>query len=216
MPMPSTSFPRALLLVAALVGACAESDENTEPDKVAAPPPETTSPSPQEPETAEVVYRDVAWEDLIPGEDLDALLNPPEYLDTIAEGSAGDRIPGELESPERTGAESRYQQALTSTRIKPEYDRQSVRIPGFVVPLAFDEEQTITRFLLVPYFGACIHLPPPPPNQVIYADFPQGFQVEFLYDPFHVEGQLRTLPKDTEQGTAAYTMEVKRIYPYEE
>lgn len=210
--MSTAVFSRVLLFTAALAGGCAEPEQSVDRSPKAA----ATPPQKPEAEASEVIYRDVAWEDLIPKEDLDALLNPPDYLDTIDEGSAGDQIPGELANSEKTGKESRYQQALSSTRIKPEYDRQQVRIPGFVVPLEFDEAQRITRFLLVPYFGACIHLPPPPPNQVIYADFPQGVKVEFLYDPFHVEGELRTLPTDTEQGAAAYRMEVGRIYPYEE
>lgn len=161
-------------------------------------------------------YREVKWEHLIPKEDLDALLNPPDYLDTIAEGSASDTLNTRSTDNKMTEQESRYQQALRSTKIKPEFDRQQIRIPGFVVPLEFDDEQTITRFLLVPYFGACLHLPPPPPNQVIYAEFPTGFQVAALYDPFYIEGELRTLPEDTEQGTAAYTVRVAWVYPYEE
>lgn len=158
-------------------------------------------------------YRDVSWEELIPKEDLDALLNPPDYIYDIPEGAAGDSFPTEA-SPSSDPAERRYQQALKSDRIKPEFDRQQVRIPGFVVPLEFDDEQTVTSFLLVPYFGACMHLPPPPPNQVIYADFPQGFQIDALYDPVNIEGQLRTLPRSTELGAAAYTMQVTRVSPY--
>lgn len=91
-----------------------------------------------------------------------------------------------------------------------------MRIPGFVVPLEFDDDPTITSFLLAPYFGACMYLPPPPPNQVVYANFPEGFQVEFLYDPVYIEGELCTFPEDTERGNAAYTMNVKRVFAYED
>lgn len=207
--MHTSSLKFAPLLLAAIaLMACGEREQTVDTPEAAA------AESPAEP--ADTVYREVEWEDLIPKEDLKALLNPPDYLDTIAEGSAGDRIPGKPASSEEAGTESRYQQALTSTHIKPEYDRQRIRIPGFVVPLEFDEAQTITSFLLVPYFGACIHLPPPPPNQVIHASFPQGLQVEALYDPFYVEGELRTLRRESEAGTAAYSMTVEGVYPYEE
>lgn len=212
MDTPSLRLASLLITTAALAAACGEREQTVDTPEPAA------AESPAEP--VDTAYREVKWEDLIPKEDLDALLDPPDYLDTIAEGSVGDEIPGELASAgETTGEEteeSRYQQALTSTRIKPEYDRQRIRIPGFVVPLEFDEEQTITSFFLVPYFGACLHLPPPPPNQVIHASFPEGMQVEALYDPFYVEGELRTLRKDSELGTAAYSMRVEGVYPYEE
>jgi len=203
----------SLLIAAALAAACGGRKETAEAPQPAAAEIPAAQADAEAP--ADAVYRDVKWEDLIPKEDLDALLNPPDYLDTIAEGSAEDEIPVEGGPAEGAG-ESRYQQALTSTRIKPEYDRQRIRIPGFVVPLEFDEEQTITSFLLVPYFGACLHLPPPPPNQVIHASFPEGMQVEALYDPFYVAGELRTLRKDSEAGTAAYSMTVEGVYPYEE
>ena len=49
-------------------------------------------------------------------------------------------------------------------RIRIDLNEKEVRIPGFIVPVDFEQQQTITRFLLVPYFGACIHEPPPPPN----------------------------------------------------
>ena len=57
---------------------------------------------------------------------------------------------------------------------------KSIKIPGFAVPLEGDDGfEYINEFLLVPYFGACIHVPPPPPNQVIHVilDEPVHFEV---------------------------------------
>ena len=42
-------------------------------------------------------------------------------------------------------------------------DGQLIKIPGFIAPLDWADETELKEFLLVPYFGACIHLPPPPP-----------------------------------------------------
>ncbi len=221
----SLSF--TLILAASLGVGC--SDENREAERASdaqttvASDPNADISAPGEPaasaEQATVDYREVKWEELIPQEDLDALLNPPDYYAMIPEGSDEDVFPTEepltIDGP-ASAEMARYQQALQSAKIKPEFDQQQVRIPGFVVPLEFDDDQTITRFLLVPYFGACMHLPPPPPNQVIYANFPDGFQVEFLYDPVYIEGELRTLPEDTERGNAAYSMNVARVSAYEE
>ena len=227
--MPSTTLPCLLLLSAALVIGCSErkSDIAASPEGTAAPSANTEVRQPfdevtqQEerdavPTQSAQVYRDVAWEELIPKQDLDALLNPPDHLSAIDEGSPADQAMNQRVNPGSAVPASPYERALTSTRIKPEFDRQHVRIPGFVVPLDFDHQQMIKSFLLVPYFGACIHLPPPPPNQVIYGEFADGFQLQSLYDPFYIEGQMRTLPQTTEHGTAAYTLNVKNVYPYED
>ena len=43
-------------------------------------------------------------------------------------------------------------------------DGVRARIPGYVVPLESSAAGHL-EFLLVPYFGACIHTPPPPPTR---------------------------------------------------
>lgn len=71
------------------------------------------------------------------------------------------------------------------------YDKKRVKIPGFVVPLEGDGELT-TEFLLVPYFGACIHVPPPPSNQIVYVKFEEGVRIDNIYDAIWVTGTLST------------------------
>ena len=66
-----------------------------------------------------------------------------------------------------------------------------VKIPGFVVPLEGDSD-SITEFLLVPYFGACVHVPPPPSNQIVYVRFSEGVPIDNLYDAVWVTGTLST------------------------
>ena len=136
-------------------------------------------------------YQTIAWEDLIPEDEYEILSNPPSYLDDIADGSAEDQISGQLNNAIALAEEDRYQQALVSTNIRSEMDGKAVRIPGFVVPLEFNSDQTITEFFLVPYFGACIHMPPPPPNQIIHVKYPQGLQLDALYNPFWITGVMR-------------------------
>lgn len=152
-------------------------------------------------------FNRVLWTDLIPEDDLAALLNPPDYLADIMDGSPQDEIGSSL----GTGND-RYQQALVSTRVVDAMDGEAVKIPGFVVPIEFDDDQIITQFFLVPYFGACIHEPPPPPNQIIFVDFPKGLKLNALYDPFWISGVLKTSIIDNGLATAAYTME---MYHYE-
>ena len=50
--------------------------------------------------------------------------------------------------------------------VNPEYLGKRIVLPGFIVPTAYNEEREVTEFFLVPFFGACIHVPPPPPNQI--------------------------------------------------
>lgn len=99
-------------------------------------------------------------------------------------------------------------------RVRVDLNNKVVRIPGFIVPVDFEERQVVTRFLLVPYFGACIHEPAPPPNQTIYAEFEPGYTLESLWDPFWIEGTLFTSTVEEDLATASYTLRAKKIEPF--
>jgi hypothetical protein len=99
--------------------------------------------------------------------------------------------------------------------VRPELNNSLVKIPGFVIPLEGDEN-TVTEFLLVPYFGACIHVPPPPPNQIIYVKFPQGAPVQQLWDVIYVIGKLKTETFDSDLGQAGYVIEGDAIAEYDD
>ena len=160
-------------------------------------------------------YRTIEWTDLMPKEDLDALLNPPESLNDIPDGSGEDQIASQMRLAIEQASDSRYQQALVSTRVVPAFDGQAIRLPGFIVPLQFGDDQLrVTRFFLVPYFGACIHVPPPPPNQIVYAEYDKGFKLERLYEPFWLSGVLSTTLIENDTATAAYSIKVDRLEPY--
>jgi len=161
-------------------------------------------------------YPRIQWTDLIPHADLEALKNPPPELANIADGSEQDQLPSQRKSDTPGAKNNEYNRALASTRVKTEFHNRHVKIPGFIVPLEFGDDQTIITFFLVPYFGACIHMPPPPPNQIIYASYPQGIKLEHLYEPFLVQGKLTTEIQGTELGTAAYSIEVNKILPFNE
>ncbi|WP_041522209.1 DUF3299 domain-containing protein [Gilvimarinus agarilyticus] len=161
-------------------------------------------------------YQTIEWPDLMPPEDLEALLNRPDWIDEVPEGAAADEMPPAGEGLEGLPDDDPYSRALRSAKTVPEYNDKAIRIPGFVVPLRFDDDQRITEFLLVPFFGACIHLPPPPPNQVIYAKFKEGIILEALYDPFWVSGTLSIELVETDLSQAAYQMSVDEMALYEE
>ena len=164
----------------------------------------------------ETQFQTVEWVDLIPPEVLEILLNPPAYISEIEDGSPEDQITSQISNATLEEEEDVYQRALASTDVNTELDGQSVRIPGFVVPLEFDEAQTISQFFLVPYFGACLHMPPPPPNQIILVDAPAGVQMAALYEPFWIEGQISTTVSENDMAKSAYAMQLHRLTPYRE
>jgi uncharacterized protein len=90
-----------------------------------------------------------------------------------------------------------------------------VRIPGFMVPLE-DWEQQVTEFILVPYFGACIHVPPPPPNQMAHVLMQRSRRIEVnLWDPIWVIGTLKIENVESPYGVVGYQVAAERIQPYE-
>ncbi|ANS86615.1 DUF3299 domain-containing protein [Vibrio scophthalmi] len=106
-------------------------------------------------------------------------------------------------------------QQSTVGSVRQELNGSQVKIPGFVVPLEGDEEK-ITEFLLVPYFGACIHVPPPPPNQIIYVKFPQGAPIQQLWDVIYVIGTLKTETFNHELAETGYIIEGTAIAEYDD
>ena len=161
-------------------------------------------------------YTTIEWTDLMPPDDLEALMNPPEELQNIEDGSEADQISSQIQAAIAQASDSRYQQALSSINIRPEYHQKKIRIPGFLVPLSFGENNSITEFFIVPFFGACIHVPPPPPNQIIFGKYSEGFEVDALYDPFWFEGTLSTELIENDMATAAYTISIDQISDYTE
>ena len=165
---------------------------------------------------AKVEYTDIAWTELIPAEDLEVLLNPPDFLYDIEDQSENDSMEALKDVSPIDDAARRYQQALESTQIVDVFDGKNIRIPGFVVPLETDEKQRVTKFFIVPYFGACLHMPPPPPNQIIFAKSAEGIEVTSLYDAFWFEGTLRIDTTDSLLGKSAYGIKLNKVYLYEE
>lgn len=91
-----------------------------------------------------------------------------------------------------------------------DFDGERVRIGGYVVPLDF-EATSVTEFLLVPFVGACIHVPPPPRNQLIYVKAASGFTVTDLFDPVYVTGTMQAKAETTELAEAGYTIVAEAV-----
>ncbi len=101
-------------------------------------------------------------------------------------------------------------------------DGELVRLPGYALPLE-TMEQGVSEFLLVPFVGACIHVPPPPPNQIVLAQLESPYKVKDLYDPVIITGKLRASSASTElylvdgqaQVPMGYSMQVTHVEPME-
>jgi hypothetical protein len=109
----------------------------------------------------------------------------------------------------------RMREVWDAAPVNPQLAGQVVRIPGFVVPLE-DSNEGLKEFLLVPYFGACIHSPPPPANQIVHV-LPRvpakGFR---SMDTVWVSGRLTTPRTDSSMGTSGYRIEADAVTRYEE
>jgi len=166
--------------------------------------------------SAEIDYKSLLWVDLLPLEDFVALLNPPPVMHIFgAEGPATQVLRRDGTSGFASPGNHPYEQALVSTKVKPELDGATVGLPGFVVPIEYDDEQRVTEFFLVPFFGACIHTPPPPPNQIVYVSYPAGLELPSIFDPFYVEGRLTASITDNDTALSAYRIDAARITLYE-
>jgi hypothetical protein len=88
-----------------------------------------------------------------------------------------------------------------------------VKIPGFIVPLE-DTPTGLKEFLLVPYFGACIHTPPPPANQIIHVLMNKGVKGFQSMDTVWVSGTLSLVRTANEMGTSGYQMDAVKLEPY--
>lgn len=149
------------------------------------------------PANAKEPAAEIDWLELMPAEDLNLLENMPEVTH---DGDGPVSLPDEI----MTG------------RVVPEMEGRSGRIPGFVVPLKTTQDMRILEFFLVPYYGACIHVPPPPPNQIIHVKYKEGFKLDALYDPVWIEGTLQIERTENDVASSSYSIVAESVTPYED
>lgn len=136
---------------------------------------------------------DLAWRDLLPeGE----FVLPPEILALT----------------DHDGPILRSLQPISSG-TRTDWNGRTVRLPGFVVPLDY-EGTGVTAFLLVPYAGACIHVPPPPANQLVLVTTPRPYESGGPFEPVEVIGTFATAAAWTALADTGYAMSADEIRPY--
>lgn len=163
--------------------------------------------APAQPGTAQagkIKFRELSWDDLIPDD-----WDPQKFFDDLQLDELEDNDPRALEIMARMRTE--WDRAPVVERLS----GQSVRLPGFVVPLESDG-RTIREFLLVPYFGACVHVPPPPANQLIHVIAEQPIPAGMNMTPVWVDGVMQVGRIESELGNAGYQLRAVKIVEYEE
>lgn len=155
--------------------------------------------------------RAVDWLDLLPAEDYQAMLDMPEISHDWGTEEPGD-FSNSLRSKDRNMPDVMY-----STRVVSEMDGQHIELGGYPVPLETDEQGRYISFFLVPYPGACIHVPPPPPNQIVLVDYPGGIAITDIYQPLLLTGKLQVAQTSNELADASYRVQADKVvdYPYE-
>ena len=147
--------------------------------------------------------REITWSDLIPPD------APPQVVDPTPIHDLS-----QLADALSEAGPAAMQQSPAAPVVK-ELNGQAVKLPGYIVPLDVTDEGRVVEFLLVPYFGACIHVPPPPSNQIVHVTSELGVLLDALYQPFWVEGQIKVEHVSSELAEVGYQMEADKIYAYE-
>ncbi len=148
--------------------------------------------------------RELTWAEMVPADAQQA----PAQLIPLHSGNLADALAAESAPP--------VPQLSKEGPVVPALNGQQVKLPGYIVPLEVGDDGKVTQFLLVPYFGACIHVPPPPANQIVFVRYAEGVLLDALYQPFWIEGPLSTTAASSDIAEAGYSMQANRVYPYDQ
>lgn len=147
-------------------------------------------------------YKEISWEELMP-KDWDPM-KPLEALN-VDELDDGD--------PRAMQALKKAQEFWEQAPINPQIKGTKVRLPGFVVTLE-ETRSGLKEFLLVPYFGACIHTPPPPANQIIHVTLQKPVKGFHTMDPVWIHGEINIQEHKTSMGKSGYALTATHIEAY--
>lgn len=98
----------------------------------------------------------------------------------------------------------------TSSGVRTDWNSQIVRLPGFIVPIDYSGA-SVTAFILVPYAGACVHVPPPPANQLVFVTTQTPYESKGLYEPVNVIGMFGVSSLRTHLADIGYAISAEKI-----
>ena len=176
-------------------------------DRVKEPSPREAATAKRKAELAKRGITEIGWEDLMPeGEEERIAEMYQAQMATLYSRSGG--------ISEGSAADQAIQIGTFNT--VPEMDGMKIRLPGYTVPFDYGSDAEISEFLLVPYYGACLHAPPPPPNQTVFVKTSDKIKLKDLSQAVWIEGTLKTQRQNSSLADAAYTIEMTdwEIYEY--
>lgn len=151
-------------------------------------------------------YQETKWSALVPAE-----WNPAKSFKNLKFDKLSDADPSAMEALEK------MREVWDAAPVEPALNGRRIRIAGFAVPLEHSRDK-VTEFLLVPYFGACIHTPPPPANQIIHVFLAKPGKKIQTFDSLWVNGTLETAHSKAENemgiGNAGYRLKAEVVEPY--
>ncbi|MEP4547577.1 MAG: DUF3299 domain-containing protein [Saccharospirillum sp.] len=156
----------------------------------------------------DLAFQELSWDDLLPADfDFNTLrekidLQSYEIYDLTDEDPEAQRLYSDLQS------------VMADVPMVEALDGVDARIPGFLVPLEMAADE-VREFFLVPYYGACIHSPPPPANQIVHVVLDEPVAFDNMFEPYWAKGTIDVIKTDTDIGTAGYRLNVASISPYE-
>ena len=147
-------------------------------------------------------YREVKWDELV-----SPSWNPEAIIKSL---NLGRMMDGD---PRANAALEKLREEWDNAPGNPALNGAEVRLAGFVVPLE-REGNALREFLLVPYFGACIHVPPPPANQIVHVVSPRPLPNTATMDAVSVSGRLALSPSATAMGRSSYRLTATAVEAY--
>ena len=97
--------------------------------------------------------------------------------------------------------------------VRTDWNGKIIRLPGYIVPIDYSGTGVIA-FILVPFVGACVHVPPPPANQLVFVTTSVPYESTGLFEPVTVTGTFGTMSTSTELAEIGYTLSAEKIDPY--
>lgn len=167
----------------------------------ASPPDKSTAKTAAKPGAV----RELKWEELVPpGWDPSKILRSKGDLNRLQDGD-----------PKTSSLMREVREVWDNAPIRPELAGQKVKLPGYLVPLEGQSGEW-KEFLVVPYFGACVHSPPPPANQIVHVKTAVPGKGLRSMDTVWVMGTMRTERRDTDMGVSGYTIDGATVEKYVE
>jgi uncharacterized protein len=146
----------------------------------------------------------IDWKHLVPPE-----YNPTELIRSYSREAAKLRD----NDPRAQQLAEELRKAWENAPVVESLNNRLVKLAGFLVTLEGDGK-TISEFLLVPFFGACIHVPPPPSNQVVLVRTAKPIKLGQMFDMVAVTGRLRTESSRNELASASYVIYATHVEPH--